>query len=266
MKGLWIAALIFFMAINSLAAVLYAGVPSLDGGEGFISLSPLIDCVFWGCVIVVSGIMAVIAFWRARRSDRLRLPRIPERLRYPAAYLVTLADLSTVVLLLGILGILDRFSGLHLPFWGYVGLMSVLYLVYGCFMARVMPAPAWTGLVWAVVLLVFFGAMGGSLLHEANVQDAYWKAQAYGTFIPAYTQGLMDSFIGAALGRLNLPACVLMDAYSYARYENLGGVHTFSRDTMTLWVCLCPVILFTVGWLAGCLTGKRGNDHARQDD
>jgi len=225
-------------------------------------MSPVVDCIVWGCIIGVSGVVALIKLIRVLRADRLDVPQIPERFRFPLAYLITLADLSALVLLLGMFGVLDRWGSAHMPFWGYIGLMGFLYLLYSYFLARIWPTPIRTGLAWGCVLAVLFGAMGLFLLREANAQDLYWQAQTTGIFEPAYTDELMDTPIGAVLGRLNLPACVLMDSYSYARYENLSGVHTFSRETLTLWVCLCPAILFTIGWLAGQLTAKRGNDHA----
>jgi len=251
-RALWIFTIICIASINTLAAVLYAGVPALDGGGGFISLSPLVDCIFWGAIIVVSGIVALVLLRKNWRLGRLCPPQIPPLLRFPAAYLAALGDLSIVAMLLGIAGVFDRYNAIHLPFWGYIVLIALLYLIFGFLWGKLYPAPAWTGGFWGVCLMVLLGAMGAVLLHEANVQDAPWQAQiAAGSYIPVYTGGLMDSTIGAVLGRLNLPACVIMDTYEYARYENLGGCHAFSRDAVTLWVCLCPPILFTISWLLG---------------
>ena len=71
MKRFWAAVLIFFASVNSLAAVLYAGVESLDDGGGFISFSPLIDCVFWGAIILISGVLALVC-WKKFKPGSFR--------------------------------------------------------------------------------------------------------------------------------------------------------------------------------------------------
>ena len=263
MNAIWAFGIVFLVSVNSLAAVLYAGVPAIDDGGGFITLSPLVDCILGGGIIVVSGIVTLVLLRRYWAAGKRCPPKIPMLLRFPAAYLAALAGLSIVVLLLGIVGAFDRFDAIHLPFWGYISLMALLYLVCGFFWGKLCYAPAWTGIFWGICIAGLLGAMGARLLHDANARDAYWQAQSVGIYIPSYTESLMDSAIGAVLGRVNLPGCVIMDTYAYARFENLGGCHTFSRDTVTIWVCLCPPILFTISWLLGRLRPfamKRGSN------
>lgn len=110
----WCSALLALICVNSIGAVLYAGVPMMDDGTGFISLSPLADCIVWGAVLILClpGIVVPLLL------RRVGLPRIPDGLRYPAAYLAALAALSVLVVLMGLAQVLDRFSPVHLPFWG----------------------------------------------------------------------------------------------------------------------------------------------------
>ena len=104
-----------------------------------------------------------------------------------------------------------------------------------------------------VLIAVLLCGIGAELIRQVNAQEAYWQAQiAEGSLIPGYTDALMREPLGGILGRINLPACVLMDNYAYAYYENLGGVHKIPRDIMTYLVCLCPPALFSGGWLMAC--------------
>ena len=246
MKRFWVSTLIFFLSVNTLSAVLYAGVEALDDGSGFISFSPWIDCVFWGIIILTSGIISVVC-WRQYRPS---IPSIPGALRYPAAYLATLAVLSLIVLFMGGLQLLDKYSNfVHLQFWGYVLFLVIAYPAFGYLTGQKLNG-RWPDLLWAVLIAVLLYGIGAELIRQLNAQEAPWQAQiAEGSFIPGYTSNLMKKPLGSILGRINLPACVLMDNYEYAYYENLGGVHTIPRDVITNLVCLCPPILFSIGWI-----------------
>lgn len=254
MKRFWASMLVFFVSVNTLAAVLYAGVEPLDDGSGFISLSPFVDCVFWGAFILMSGIVALIC-WRKYRPS---IPTIPGVLRYPAAYLATLAILSFVVMVMGMLQLLYQCSDfVHLPFWGYVLFLVIAYPVFGYITGRKLKG-RWGDLLWGVLIAVLLYGIGAELIRQINAQEAYWQAQiADGSFIQGYTGVLMRKPLGAVLGRINLPACVLMDNYEYAYYENLGGAHRIPRDVITYLVCLCPTILFSTGWVGAIIFGKK---------
>lgn len=144
MKEFWGAITIFFLSINTLAAVLYAGVEPLDDGSGFISLSPFVDCVFWGAIILISGVI-VLVWWRLFKPT---MPTIPGALRFPAAYLATLAVLSLLVVLMGILQLLDKYSDFfHLPFGGYVLFLVIAYPVFGYMTGRKLKG-RWIDLLW----------------------------------------------------------------------------------------------------------------------
>ena len=258
MKRFWVAVLIFFASVNSLVAVLYAGVESLDDGGGFISFSPLIDCIFWGAIILVSGVLAMVCWKKFKPST----PTVPGALRYPVAYLTTLAILSLVVLLMGVLQLLDKYNAfVHLPFWGYVLFLVIAYLTLGYVTGRKLRGK-WLDLLWGILIAVALCGIGAVLIHQVNAQDAPWQAQiAEGSYIIGYTSRLMDRPLGGVLGRINLPACVLMGNYEYAYFENLGGVHSISRDVMTYLVCLCPPILFSAGWIGAVVFGKKKEVH-----
>lgn len=251
----WCSLLLALFCINSIGAVLYAGVPMMDDGTGFISLSPLADRMVWGGVLILClpGILVPL-FLR-----RICLPQIPDGLRYPAAYLVALAVLSLLVLVLGLAQVLDRFSPLHLPFWGYVGLLLVLYLLCGFCGGRLFGGKLRWALIWGVGIAALFVVLGVVHVGQADARDAALMMQ-HPNLIVGYTAKLMDSPIGAWLGRLNLPASVLLGNYDYAYYENLGGVHHFPREAMMHAVCLLPPLLFLCGWLAGHAAGRRHAD------
>lgn len=255
MRRFWVSTLIFFLSVNTLTAVLYAGVEALDDGSGFISLSPFVDCIFWGAIILVSGIVALM-YWKKFKPSILIIPGV---LRYPAAYLTSLAILSLMVLLMGVLQLLYQYSDfIHLPFWGYVLFLVIAYPVLGYVTGRRLNG-RWTDLLWGVLIAILLYGIGAELIRQLNAQEAAWQAQiAEGSFIPGYTSNLMMKPLGSILGRINLPACVLMDNYEYAYYENLGGVHKIPRDIMTYLVCLCPPILFSIGWI-GVIIFKKGD-------
>lgn len=240
--------------INSIGAVLYAGVPMMDDGTGFISLSPLADCVVWGALLILTlpGILVPLVL------RRVGLPRIPDGLRYPAAYLAALAVLSVLVVLMGLAQVLKSYSPVHLPFWGYVGLLVVLYLLCGFCGGRWLGGKPHWALIWGVGIAVLFVMLGAVRIGQADARHAELIAQFPNLVIgEGYTEALMDSSIGAWLGRLNLPASVLMGNYDYAYYENLGGVHHFPREAMMYAVCLLPPMLFLCGWLAGYAVRRR---------
>jgi len=258
MKRFWTFLTLYFLCANSLGAVLYTGVPAFDDGGGFISLSPFVDAVFWGILIVLFGLAAAYCWWRYRPS----VPKIPGAFAFPVSYLFCLALLSVLVLLLGMAQLLDRYDGpFHLPFWGYVAVLAVLYPVLGFLSAR-RTGGAWWGVLWGIAIGVIFLIMGSELIFRVNARDILpvMEGLLEGESINlerGYTGRLMDCALGGVLGRLNLPACVLMDNYEYAYYPNLGGVHSIPRDVMTVLVCVCPPVLYSVGWLAGCGFRKR---------
>lgn len=250
MKRFWLFFLIFLGSVNTLAAVLYAGVEPLDDGSGFLSLSPLIDCILWGTVIALSGIAAVLC-WRRFRPT---FPILPGVLGYPAAYLATLAFLSFLVLVMRMLHLLDKYSPfVHLPFWGYVLFLVIAYPVSGYLSGKACKG-RWADLLWGVLFSVLLCLIGTALLRQVNAQDAPWQAQiTAGSYLPGYTERLMGKPLGGVLGRINLPACVLMGTYEYAHFN---AVHSLSRDGMTYLVCLCPPALFSLGWAASILFKK----------
>lgn len=250
MKRVWLFFLIFLGSINTLAAVLYAGVRPLDDGSGFISLSPLMDCILWGTVIVLSGIAAFLCC----RAFHPSFPTIPGVLRYPAAYLAALAALSLLVLVMGVLRLLDKYSPfVHLPFWGYVLFLVIAYPLSGYISEKTCKG-RWTDLLWGVLIAALLCVIGTVLIRQVNAQDAPWQAQiSAGSYLPGYTERLMRKPLGGLLGRINLPACVLMGTYEYAHFN---AVHSLSRDGMTYLVCLCPPVLFSLGWAASIFSRK----------
>lgn len=214
----WGSVLIGLICVNTLAAVLYANVTPLDTGGGFISLSPLIDCVLWGFIITVCAAAAFLT--RRRRFDKPI--KIPEPLRFPLAWLGVLAGFSVVILILGWFDLLYPYGRFQIPMPLYLILIVSGYLAGGFLFGRKDTSRFYWGLLWTVLLPVLLVYMGGCLLHEAN---------------------------GDILGRLCLPFCLMLESY----HDELKNI---PRETQVMLACLCPVLLFTAGWLAGRLCHK----------
>lgn len=208
-KIFWGAVLIGLICVNTLAAVLYANVTPMDRG-GFISLSPLIDCVFWGFIIAVCALAAFLT--RKRRFDQPL--KIPDVFHFPLAWLGVLAGFSVVILILGRFDLFYAYSRFQMPMWLYLILIVSGYLAGGFLFGRKDTSRFYWGFLWAVLLTALLGYMDGDVL-----------------------------------GRLCLPFCLMFESY----YEELKG---FSREALILLACLCPVLLFTAGWLAGRLCHK----------
>lgn len=248
MKRFWISAVVFFAAINTLTAVLYAEIPAINNGSGFISFSPFADCVFWGVIIAVAGLIMLISF----RASRPRVPQLPQSLHFPAAYIATLALMSVLILLMGMCQLLYEFSPIHLPLLVYASIIVLLYLVCGIFAGSKYSGSIWCGLLWGFCIAVLLVSIGSILLQRIQIEDAPWQLQIEnGSYGPGYTGRLMNTSLGGVLGRINLPACVVMGNYEYAYYDNLGGCHHIPLSVMTILVCLLPPMLFTAGWLVG---------------
>lgn len=255
MKRFWLSLALCLFCVNSLGAVLYAGAPALDDGGGFISLSPFVDCVFWGVLIAVFGAAALFCFLRHRPGPL----RVPRPLEFPAAWLASLAGLSAAILLLGICGLLDPYSPLHLPLWGYVGLTSALYGAGGLWWGRRARCPIWQGLLWAAAITALITGMGLTMILASHRNMAPLMDRVMdGSLFPALANRYLDSPLGAVLARLDLPGCVVMDCYYYAYSLKAARGGILRNDLVMLAGCLCPQLIFTTGWLLGRLRPKRG--------
>lgn len=254
-RAFWISAVLCFFCVNSLAAVLYAGVQPLDSGGGFISFSPLADCVFWGFFIAVCVLLMAV-FGKRAKSRTLAIPGV---LRFPAAYLAMTGGLSVLILVMGICQLLDRWSGIHLFVWGYIGLMAVLYIACGFLSGRKWGGPLWSGLLWGCAVTAAFGLIGDDILRWAAAREIVPMAESGGMgtiWTPMGTEALIRyGPLGWLLGRLDLPACVLMSNYDYVQYEESSIFYQAPRDIITMLVCLIPPAMFTVSWLTGRASG-----------
>ena len=255
LKNFWASISAFFISVNTLAAVLYAGVRALDDGGGFITFSPFIDCMLWGTIILISGVTALVCW----RKSKPTMPILNGAIRFPAAYLATLAALSLAVLIMGGLQLLYRYSDfIHLPFAGYVLFLLIAYPIFGYIAGQKLNGRL-ADLLWGILIAGILLGIGMELIRQVNAQDImprYDQMEAT-SYSSGYTSRLMRKPLGGLLGRINLPACVLMDNYEYAYYENLKGSHSIPRDIMTYLVCLCPPILFSIGWAGAVISGKK---------
>lgn len=249
-RAFWVFLVLCLVGAYNLAAAMWAGVPTLDNGGGFISLSPWIDCVVWG------GWMAgfLIPTIRYARKRRPAWPELSPVWQPVCGFFAVQSVLVLGVLLLGVLGVLYPYGGRFLPLWCYVALLAAAYLILGFLWGKTRrPAVGWL-LGWCLILAGVFLFMGVGRCLALDARDA-WLTTAYGSsYMAGYTGQVMDSTAGAVLGRLNLPACVVLGNYDVAYYD---GVHTLSRTALTALVCLCPPVLFTLGALAGRVGNRR---------
>lgn len=242
-KAFWILTVLSLLAVNTLAAVLYAGVPALDSGTGFISFSPFADIVWWGGVILLTGVPALVLGFRSCPA----LPRFPRWIAPAAAFLALQGALSLVMLVLGPL-FLDPFPWIaQISFWGYAAGLSVLYLAAGAvWTGKRGGALGWT-LLWCAAFTALFLVLGLSELEYIVQHEAeYLRLEPEANLIPASAQLVMHSTRGAVLGRLDLPACVLIECY-YEEGKALG------RWTITTLTCLLPGVCLAAGSLCGAL-------------
>lgn len=251
MKRFWISLTIFFISINTLAAILYTGVEPIDSGGGFFTFSPMIDCMIWGTIIVISGIIALLCY----RKYRPTIPAIPSILHYPVGYLTTLAILSLVVLLIGSLQLLDEWSNfIYLPFYAYILFLCIAYPLLGYITGNKLNAK-WMDILWGILIAIVLCSIGAALIRQINAQ--YITPMAESVPVSSYDQGyiskMMRTSLGGILGRINLPACVLMDTYEYTCFYTFGITHAIPRDIMIYLVCLCPPVLFTTGWVVSII-------------
>ncbi len=242
-KAFWILTVLALLAVNTLAAVLYAGVPALDSGTGFISFSPFVDIVWWGGVILLTGVPALVLGVRSRPA----LPRFPRWIAPAAAFLALQGALSLAILMLGPVFLEDAFWIPPIPFWSYAAGLSVLYLAAGAlWTGRWGGALGWT-LLWCAAFTALFLVLGlGELERIVQMEEEFRRMEPEAELISAGAHMVMNSTRGAVLGRLDLPACVLIACY-YEEGKALG------RWTITALACLLPGVCLGAGSLCGAL-------------
>ena len=242
-KAFWTLTVLSLLAFNTLAAVLYAGVPALDSGTGFISFSPFADIVWWGGVILLTGVPAIVLGFRSRPA----LPRFPRWIAPAVAFLALQGALSLVILVLGPL-FLDPFPWIaQIPFWGYAAGLAALYLAAGAvWTGKRGGALGWT-LLWCAAFTAFFLVLGLRELGQiVQREEEFRRMEPEAELISAGAHMVMNSTRGAVLGRLDLPACVLIKCY-YEEGKALG------RWTITALACLLPGVCLAAGSLCGAL-------------
>ena len=250
MKGMkrvfWIAFAVFVVCMTQVAAVLYAGTPQM-ADEGFLHFSPELDVAVYGVPMVVAGIVALCCDPR----ENIKI-QVPQAWRYPVSYAATQVILTGAVLVMGLCRILDEFSPIHLPIYGYAIFLCGAYLAAGFLWGRRFGGSIPVALISFGVLVGVMSLLAGTRLAEIGEEIAYWTPQyPAGTIFFRYTDGVMDTWQGQGLALLNLPACILMSNYAYAHSDIPGMGHEIPREVMTWLVTLVPVTLFTGAWLVG---------------
>ena len=171
-KAFWILTVLALLAVNTLAAVLYAGVPALDSGTGFISFSPFADIVWWGGVILLTGVPALVLGFRSRPT----LPRVPRQIAPVAACLALQGALSLAILVLGPLFLAPFPWIAQIPFWGYAVGLSLLYLAAGAvWTGKRGEALGWT-LLWCAAFTALFLVLGLFLRDLSHRKDGQMAA------------------------------------------------------------------------------------------
>lgn len=264
MKRFWLSIAMCFVCINSMAAVLYAGAPGLDSGGGFISFSPLIDCVLWGILLLLFGISAFV-YRKRRKTGQLG---IPAGLQFPTAYFGLLGFLSVLVLLLGATRLIGGYeyiirSPVTIPVWAYIGLLVLLYLGGGFLVGRRSQCSLRTSLLWGTGLTLIIGGIGFLALNARWMRLArsylemqrQWNDSGFNGC--GFLESVVDTVPGGVMARLNLPACVVMGSYSmyfYDTYQLISispSTSIFLERVITMIICLCPPVLFAIGWVCG---------------
>ncbi len=254
-RAFWVFLILFFVGAYNLASAMWAGVPTLDNGGGFISFSPWIDCVVWG--VWMAGFLVPTILYA--RKSRPHWPELPPFWQPVCGFFAVQSALVLGVILLGTLGVLYPYGIRFLPIWGYVALLAASYLILSFLWGKKRrPSAGWL-LIWCLILTLVFLALGLSRCLALDARDAQWAAEYGGNYMAGYTERVMDSAAGMVLGRLDLPACVVLGTYDVAYYD---GVHTLSRTAITALCCLCPPVLFTLGALAGRLWKDQKPDAA----
>lgn len=259
MKRFWISLIIFFLSANTLAAVLYSGAAEMSNGS-FISFSPAIDCIFWGTIITISGIIAIYSCKKYKPS----IPNVPQVVCYPIAYIATLAVLSFIILCMGALQLLYQYSDfVHLPFWGYVSFLAISYPFFGYITSRKLKG-RYIDLLWGLLIVVILCGICSVKIIKINIADEYWISQVpEGTYMPGYTMGIMGGLLGELLARINMPACALLVNYEYYYFEHmdpqefLNGIYSIPKEIPSYLVCILPPVLFSVGWIAAIISNKK---------
>ncbi len=264
MKRSWISLAVCLFCLSNIGAVLYAGAEGIDGGGGWISFSPGVDVLFWGTLAVLSGGLSAIFFAVCRPG----IPNVPEHLQFPAAYLAALGILTVLTVLLGACGLFPGYDSLldlplHIPFWLYAILLGLLYLGTGYWFGSRSSANFRTGLCWGIGITALMALLGiAALLQRWNqLQPVYgdmvrqWEEAGLNGC--GFVDSVMETFPGAILARINLPASVLLGVYDWDYVDAFRLIECNPAD-MLLWeriitmlISACPTLLFTVGWALG---------------
>ena len=248
MKTFWISLLMFLVCGNAMTAIILFEHP-----VGIFDFRPAFNCLIFGGLMLLSGVTAVVC----RLFVKPTVPRIPDALRYSVGYLAGLGFLSVLVLVMCFFRMFDRDSLLHLPFWGYVILLALLYPICGYFIGRKLHGQ-WHDLLWGVIITIILCGICQSLIHQVDAEFAQQGAYYIENYrARSYTRALLNKESGKLLWHINLPACVLMEQYEYAYiYTQQNGFHDIPRDVMAYLVCACPPMLFSVGWMIAVIRGK----------
>lgn len=268
MKRSWISLAVCLFCLSNIGAVLYAGAEGMDSGGGWISFSPGLDVLFWGTLAALSGVLSAIFFAVCRPG----IPKVPAPLQFPAAYVAVLGILTVGTVLLGACGLFPSYDSLldlpvHIPFWLYAILLCLVYLSAGYWFGCRSTAGLHVGVCWGIGITAVLVLLGiAALLQRWNhLQPFYgdmvrqWQESGFNGC--GFVDSVMETVPGAILARINLPASVLMGAYDWDYVDLFRLIERNPAETLlweriiTVLVCACPSLLFTIGWAIGSWRG-----------
>ena len=172
-------------------------------------------------------------------ADRPFSP-LPRMIRYPIGYLMVLGILSAV------LPVMQFF---HLPFWGYILFIIVVYPVSGYLLGRKMKG-RWMDFLWGIFFAVILCTICYALYYDSGgLFDESWQteiisAQEYANRVRYEMRGTLYK----VFARIHLPACVLMDNYAKDCYNALCIPFAMQPRMLFFLCCVCPPSLFSLGW------------------
>lgn len=244
MKAFWTSLLILFVCINSTSAIFLFNA-YFQHHALHMDMRSFFDVMIFGFLTLFFVFITVGCWYCAKRP----LPPLPRIIRYPIGYLMGLAILSAVLLMMFFFHLFDTQSILHLPFWGYILFIIIVYPVCGYFIGRKMKG-CWMDLLWGIPFAVILCGICFSLYYDSGrLIDQSWQTEIVSSWeYASRVQYEMRGILYKIFARIHLPACVLMDNYAKECYNELFIPFAMEPRMLFFLCCVCPPSLFSLGW------------------
>ena len=261
-KSFWISLLTLFVCINSISAIVLFNA-DFEHHELRMDMRSFFIGMIFGSLALLFVFVTAGCWYFADRP----FPPLTRMIRYPVGYLVGLGILSAVLLVMQFIHLFDTQSSLHLPFWGYILFVIVVYPVCGYLLGRKMKG-SWTDLLWGILFAVILCAICFALYYDSGALfDESWhteieSSQTYVNRVRYEMRGILYIIFA----RVNLPACVLMDNYAKDCYNELCISLAMEPRMLFYLCCACPPILFSLGWSIAVIREKFSKKSEKGDN